>query len=42
MFPTSYAHSVDEIDSLQFSCVFKMELFVRPFLLLLQLGVLSH
>ena len=33
---------VDEIDPSQFSCVFQMELFIRPFLLLLQLGVLSH
>ena len=33
---------VDEIDSSQFSCVFKVELLLRPFLLLLQLGVLSH
>ena len=31
---------VDEIDSSQSSCVFKMELFLRPLLLLLQLGVL--
>ena len=33
---------VDEIDPSQFSCVFKMDLFVRPLLLLLQLDVLSH
>ena len=33
---------VDEIDPSQFSCVFKVELFLRPLLLLLQLGVLSH
>ena len=33
---------VDEIDPSQFSSVFKMELFIRPLLLLLQLGVLSH
>ena len=33
---------VDEIDPSQFSIVFKMELFIRPLLLLLQLGVLSH
>ena len=33
---------VDEIDPTQFSFVFKMELFLRPLLLLLQLGVLSH
>ena len=33
---------VDEIDSSQFSCVFKMELFIRPLLLFFQLGVLSH
>ena len=31
---------VDEIDPSQFSCVFKMELFIRPLLLLRQLGVL--
>ena len=50
MFPISYARildgffeflvlRVDEIDSSQFSCVFKMELFIRPLLLLLQLGI---
>ena len=33
---------VDEMDPSQFSSVFKMELFIRPLLLLLQLGVLSH
>ena len=33
---------VDEIDPSQFSSVFKTELFIRPLLLLLQLGVLSH
>ena len=33
---------VDEIDPSQFSCVIEMELFIRPLLLLLQLGVLSH
>ena len=33
---------VDEIDSSQFSCVFEMNLFDRPLLLFLQLGVLSH
>ena len=33
---------VDEIDPSQFSSVFKMELFIRPLLLFLQLGVLSH
>ena len=33
---------VDEIDPTQFSCVFEVELFLRPLLLLLQLGVLSH
>ena len=33
---------VDEIDSSQFSFVFKMELCIRPLLLLLQLGVLSN
>ena len=33
---------VDVMDPSQFSCVFKVELFLRPFLLLLQLGVLSH
>ena len=33
---------VDEMDSSQFSCVFKVELFIEPLLLLLQLGVLSH
>ena len=33
---------VDEIDSTQFSCIVKMNLFFRPFLLFLQLGVLSH
>ena len=33
---------VDEIDPSQFSSVFKMELFIRPLLLLLQLDVLSH
>ena len=33
---------VNEIDPSQFSCVIKMELFMRPLLLLLQLGVLSH
>ena len=33
---------VNEIDPSQFSCVFKVELFVRPFLLLLQLDILSH
>ena len=52
VFPTSYARSwwflwipylgVDEINSPQFSTVFKMDLFIRPLLLLLQLGVLSH
>ena len=33
---------VDEIDPTQFSCVFKMVLFFRPLLLLLQLRMLSH
>ena len=33
---------VNEVDPSPFSCVFKMELFIRPLLLLLQLGVLSH
>ena len=33
---------VDEIDPSQFSCVIKMELFMWPLLLLLQLGILSH
>ena len=33
---------VDEIDSTQFSCVFKMNLFLRPLLLFLQLCMLSH
>ena len=33
---------VNEVDLLQFSCVFKMKLFIRPLLLLLQLGMLSH
>ena len=52
MFPTSYAIlygffefrilGVDEIDPSQFSCVFQMELFFRPLLLLLQLGMLSQ
>ena len=32
---------VNEIDPTQFSCVFKMELVIRPLLLLLQLGILS-
>ena len=29
---------LDEIDPTQFSCVFKMELFFRPLLFLLQVG----
>ena len=33
---------VDEINSSQFSCVIKMNLFFSPLLLLLQLGILSH
>ena len=33
---------VDEIDPSQFSCVFQMDLLVRPHLLLLQHGVLSN
>ena len=33
---------VNEIDSTQFSCIVKMNLFFSPFLLFLQLGVLSH
>ena len=33
---------VDEMDSSQFSCVFKMELFIRPLLLFLSFGMLSH
>ena len=33
---------VNEIDTSQFSCVIQMELFFRPLLLLLQLGILSH
>ena len=33
---------VDEIDSTQFSSIFKVYLFLRPLLLLLLLGVLSH
>ena len=32
----------DEIDPSQFSCIFKIELLIRPLLLLLQLGILSH
>ena len=32
---------VSEIDLSQFSCVFKMEFNIRPFSLLLQLGILS-
>ena len=52
MFPTSYARSlwflefrvlgVDEIDPMQFSFFFKVNLFLRPLLLLLQLCVLFH
>ena len=34
--------SVDEIDLSQFSCIVKMELFIRQLLLLFQLGILSH
>ena len=33
---------VDEIDPSQFSCVIKMELFIRPLLLLLQLNISSQ
>ena len=33
---------VNETDPSQFSCVLQMELFIRPLLLLLQLGGLSH
>ena len=33
---------VDEIDSTQFSCIVKMNLFFRPLLLCLQLCILSH
>ena len=33
---------VDEINSTQFSCVFEMNLFFRPLLFFLQLGMLSH
>ena len=52
MFPIFFEHSwlflwihilrVNDIDLAKFSCVFKVELFLRPPLLLLQLGVLSH
>ena len=37
-----FFRGVDEIDSTQFSCIVKMNLFFSPFLLFLQLGVLSH
>ena len=33
---------VDKIDPSQFSCVLEMELFFRPLLLLVQLGMLAH
>ena len=53
MFPTSYKCvldgfleflilGVDEINSPQFSCVVQMNLSFRPFLLFLQLCILSH